>query len=221
MSVFRIEKNKNYTAMSNYHLRDKNLSYKAKGLLSFMLSLRDDCDYSIQGLVSVSKESTKAIRSTLEELEDNNYLIREKIQLKNGRFDYNYQIYETPHTQKGNADNGDTENDTQINTNLINIKEQDKLDKTINIITKELIKRKFIEITDLDIYRYDELFNELLQVYGFKEIIIAISYFLKFWKLNKGLDEDGYEINDKFNYFKESLKSNLRNITTEIDLGWD
>ena len=92
MSVFRIEKNKNYTVMSNYHLRDKNLSYKAKGLLSFMLSLRDDWDYSIQGLVSVSKESTKAIRSTLEELEDNNYLIREKIQLKNGRFDYNYQI---------------------------------------------------------------------------------------------------------------------------------
>lgn len=219
MSVFRIEKNKNYTVMSNYHLRDKNLSYKAKGLLSFMLSLRDDWDYSIQGLVSVSKESTKAIRSTLEELEDNNYLIREKIQLKNGRFDYNYHIYETPHTQKGNADNGDTKNDTQINTNLINIKEQDKLDKTINIITKELIKRKFIEITDLDIYRYDDLFNELLQVYEFKEIIIATSYFLKFWKLNKGLDEDGYEINDKFNYFKESLKSNLRNITTEIDLG--
>lgn len=207
--------------MSNYHLRDKNLSYKAKGLLSFMLSLRDDQDYSIQGLVSVSKESTKAIRSTLEELEDNNYLIREKIQLKNGRFDYNYHIYETPHTQKGNTDNGDTENDTQINTNLINIKEQDKLDKTINVITKELIKRKFIEITDLDIYRYDDLFNELLQNYEFKEIIIATSYFIKFWKLNKGLDEEGYELNDKFNYFKESLKSNLRNITTEIDLGWD
>ena len=207
--------------MSNYHLRDKNLSYKAKGLISFMLSLRDDQDYSIQGLVSVSKESTKAIRSTLEELEDNNYLIREKIQLKNGRFDYNYHIYETPHTQKGNTDNGDTENDTQINTNLINIKEQDKLDKTINVITKELIKRKFIEITDLDIYRYDDLFNELLQNYEFKEIIIATSYFIKFWKLNKGLDEEGYELNDKFNYFKESLKSNLRNITTEIDLGWD
>ena len=207
--------------MSNYHLRDKNLSYKAKGLLSFMLSLRDYQYYSIQGLVSVSKESTKAIRSTLEELEDNNYLIREKIQLKNGRFDYNYHIYETPHTQKGNTDNGDTENDTQINTNLINIKEQDKLDKTINVITKELIKRKFIEITDLDIYRYDDLFNELLQNYEFKEIIIATSYFIKFWKLNKGLDEEGYELNDKFNYFKESLKSNLRNITTEIDLGWD
>ena len=49
MSVFKIEKNKNYTVMSNYHLRDKNLSYKAKGLLSFMLSLPEEWDYSMKG----------------------------------------------------------------------------------------------------------------------------------------------------------------------------
>ena len=61
MSVFRIDKNGNYTVMSNYHLRDRRLSYKAKGLLSFMLSLPDDWDYSINGLVSISKESIKAI----------------------------------------------------------------------------------------------------------------------------------------------------------------
>lgn len=56
MSVFKIKKNENYTVMSNYHLRDKNLSYKAKGLLSFMLSLPDNWDYSLNGLVAVSKE---------------------------------------------------------------------------------------------------------------------------------------------------------------------
>lgn len=55
MSVFKIEKNNNYTVMSNYHIRDKNLSYKAKGLLSFMLGLPKDWDYSMNGLVSVSK----------------------------------------------------------------------------------------------------------------------------------------------------------------------
>ena len=69
MSVFKIEKTKNYTVMSNYHLRDKNLTYKAKGLLSFMLSLPEDWDYSINGLVKVSKEGKKAIRTMLEELE--------------------------------------------------------------------------------------------------------------------------------------------------------
>ena len=70
MAVFKIEKNKNYTIMSNHHLRDKELSYKAKGLLSFMLSLPEDWNYSINGLVKVSKEGKKAIRAMLEELED-------------------------------------------------------------------------------------------------------------------------------------------------------
>jgi hypothetical protein len=65
MSIFKIEKNKNYTVMSNHHLRDKNLSYKAKGLLSFMLSLPEDWDYSMNGLESISKESIKAIRNIL------------------------------------------------------------------------------------------------------------------------------------------------------------
>ena len=68
MAVFKIEKAKNYTVMSNYHLQDRNLSYKAKGLLSFMLSLPEDWDYSMKGLVAVSKENIKAIRSILNEL---------------------------------------------------------------------------------------------------------------------------------------------------------
>ena len=78
MSVFKIEKSKNYTVMSNYHLRDKNLSYKAKGLLSFMLSLPEDWDYSINGLVSISKEGVKAIRNILQELQRYGYLVIEK-----------------------------------------------------------------------------------------------------------------------------------------------
>ena len=69
MSVFKIEKNQNYTVMSNHHLRDRNLSYKAKGLLSFMLSLPDDWDYSLAGLCSISKESRDGIQSILKELQ--------------------------------------------------------------------------------------------------------------------------------------------------------
>ena len=82
MSVFKIEKNKNYTVMSNYHLRDKNLSYKAKGLLSFMLSLPEDWDYSINGLVSISKEEVKAIRNILQELQRYGYLVIEKNKMR-------------------------------------------------------------------------------------------------------------------------------------------
>ena len=82
MSVFKIEKSKNYTVMSNYHLRDKNLSYKAKGLLSFMLSLPEDWDYSINGLVSISKEEVKAIRNILQELQRYGYLVIEKNKMR-------------------------------------------------------------------------------------------------------------------------------------------
>lgn len=69
ISVFKIEKSRNYTVKNNYHLRDKNLSYKAKGLLFFMISLSEDWDYSINGLVSISKEGVKAIRNILQELQ--------------------------------------------------------------------------------------------------------------------------------------------------------
>ena len=82
MAKFTIEKNKNYTIMSNYHLQDRNLSYKAKGLLSFMLSLPEDWDYSINGLVSISKEEVKAIRSILQELQRYGYLVIEKNKMR-------------------------------------------------------------------------------------------------------------------------------------------
>ena len=97
MSIFKIEKNSNYTVMSNYHLRDRNLSYKAKGLLSFMLSLPEDWDYSLAGLCSISKESRDGIRSILKELQEHHYVEIEKVRGDKGYFEYNYLIYEVPH----------------------------------------------------------------------------------------------------------------------------
>ena len=80
MSAFKIEKNQNYTVMSNHHLRDRNLSYKAKGLLSFMLSLPEDWDYSLAGLCSISKENRDGIRSILKELQEHHYVEIEKLE---------------------------------------------------------------------------------------------------------------------------------------------
>ena len=133
MAVFKIEKQKNYTVMSNYHLQDRNLSYKAKGLLSFMLSLPEDWDYSLNGLVAVSKESKKAIRNILSELINKGYVVREQGRGEKGYYKYDYIIREIPvnvlekdhpDTQKGDAVKGDTEKGTQINTNKENTKEQ-------------------------------------------------------------------------------------------------
>ena len=72
--VIRVQKNTDYTVMANFHLRDRNLSLKAKGLLSYMLSLPDDWDYSVSGLTKICKESTNCINNILKELEANNYL---------------------------------------------------------------------------------------------------------------------------------------------------
>lgn len=98
--VFRIEKNKDYTVMANHHLRDKKLSLKAKGMLSYMLSLPDDWDYTVKGLEKTLREGREAISSALKELEKNGYLTR-----KRKRDGYNrllsgseYTIYEKPIT---------------------------------------------------------------------------------------------------------------------------
>jgi len=97
MSVFRVERNTNYTTMSNYHLRDKSLSLKAKGLLSFCLSLPDTWDYSVAGLTKVCKEGRDCIMSTLNELEEHGYLSRSRHRNEDGTLGgAEYVIYEFP-----------------------------------------------------------------------------------------------------------------------------
>lgn len=103
MATIRVHKTKNYTVMSNTHLRDKNLSLKAKGLLCVMLSLPDNWDYSIAGLVAISKENETAVKSALNELRDNNYVVVTKenpTKSNGGRIKYTYEVYEEPHKQK-------------------------------------------------------------------------------------------------------------------------
>lgn len=100
MAVFRVHKTKKYTLMSNHHLRDKNLSLKAKGLLSVMFSLPDSWNYSIPGLCAILKENETAVKSTIKELKATGYLVVDKKKpcKEEGRskFEYIYNIYETP-----------------------------------------------------------------------------------------------------------------------------
>ena len=99
MSVIRVQKNKNFTVMSNTHLFDKNLSLKAAGLLSKILALPDNWNYSIKGLCAICKESETAVKSALNELRDNRYVIVERIDPSSetgGRIQYEYFVYEQP-----------------------------------------------------------------------------------------------------------------------------
>ena len=98
MSVFRVEKNKGYTVMSNHHLRNHALSLKAKGLLSQMLSLPEDWDYTLQGLAQINKESIDAIREAVRELERAGYIERSRERDERGCLRGTvYTIYEQPH----------------------------------------------------------------------------------------------------------------------------
>lgn len=97
-TIIRVEKNRNYTVMSNEFLRNKQLSLKAKGLLAVCLSLPDTWDYSINGLVAICKESITAVRNAMKELEEFGYMKINKLQNEKGHFYYEYVIFETPHT---------------------------------------------------------------------------------------------------------------------------
>ena len=141
MAKFKVNKTKDYTIMSNYHLKEKNMSLKAKGLLSVMLSLPDNWDYSISGLVAISLENETSIKSALSELKKLGYLEVIKLmpnESETGRIDYIYNIYEKPKQEgkKQEVENLpleilDVENQGQLNTNnkynninIINTKKQ-------------------------------------------------------------------------------------------------
>lgn len=98
MAVFRVEKNRNYTVMSNVHLKDNGISLKAKGLLSVILSLPEDWNYTTRGLAAICKEGVDSIGAALRELESAGYLIRHRLRDKGGRIsDTEYIVYESPH----------------------------------------------------------------------------------------------------------------------------
>ena len=124
MAVFRIEKSRDYTVMSNHHLRNRRLSLKAKGLLSMMLSLPEEWNYTTRGLSSICKEGTDSIGTALKELERAGYIVRNRLRDSKGKImDVEYVIYETPHepepdTDMPHEDEPDTDNPYPENPNM-------------------------------------------------------------------------------------------------------
>mgnify|MGYP003295020426 CR=1 FL=1 len=128
MGTYRIHKTRDYTVMSNSHFREKQMSLKAKGLLSLMLSLPDEWDYSIAGLVMLSRDGKDSVMAALNEIEEFGYLKRTRTTDEKGQFSgYDYDIYEcpqreNPYAENPNTDNPNTEkpnaeNPPQLNTN--------------------------------------------------------------------------------------------------------
>ena len=190
MAVCRVEKNKNYTTMSNFHLRDPNLSNKARGLLSTMLSLPDNWDYTTRGLAKICKDGVDGITAQLKELEQYGYLIRHRIRDTGGRIvDMEYIIYERPHTASPDTEKPYMvkpdmglpclENPAQINIDKRSIDESNTDLSNTHSIPSDAVrpsvlavleaKRKETEYRDMDDYReivkenicYDYLLSDM------------------------------------------------------------
>ena len=116
MAVFRVEKTKDFTIMCNHHLRNTELSLKAKGLLSLMLSLPEDWDYTTKGLAHICKDGVDSITTALKELERHGYLTRQRLRYENGQLgDIEYTIHEKPVNAEKQEDSPKRENPRQVN----------------------------------------------------------------------------------------------------------
>ena len=152
MAVFRVERTKDFTVMSNCHLRDVELSLKAKGLLSLMLSLPEDWDYTTKGLACICKDGVDSITSALKELESHGYLTRQRIRYGNGRLgDITYTIHERPVIQEAKEEKEEQpeqgepepekpewENPRQVNPGQANLKQAEpEQESTAQLNTKQ------------------------------------------------------------------------------------
>ena len=157
MSVIRVHKTANFTVMSNHHFKEKKMSLKAKGLLSLMLSLPDDWDYSVSGLTTLSKDGKDSVMTALAELEKFGYLTRERVVNSKGQFaGIEYNIFEEPQKNpvaekpiSANTNEGKpiAENPAQLNTYLIKYLEN-KLCNELNTKDLELLElyKEYIEM---------------------------------------------------------------------------
>ena len=202
MAVFRVHKNENYTVLSNYHFKERGMSLKAKGLLSLMLSLPENWDYSAAGLVTLSKDGKDSVNAALKELEKFGYLRRTQAIDANGKFSgYNYEIFEQPAeakavkptTDKPFAENPSTvkpttENPPQLNKKELNIKKSNTKKSNTE---EEVERKKKASASTYDAIINDRIFNEEVKkrIYEFIKMRALIKAPLTDFALNKLIDK--------------------------------
>lgn len=198
MAVFRVEKVKDYTIMSNHHLRNVALSLKAKGLMSLMLSLPEDWDYTLKGLACICRDGVDSISRTIKELEDQGYLTRRRFRYPNGRLgDIEYTIHEQPESKPIEQDSPKPESPKQENPVQVNSIQENPtqgvpmLEKPVQLNTnqsntKESITKESIDKRDKTRVReYRELIQDnieydiLVERYGAEKIDALVELMLE------------------------------------------
>ena len=194
MGVLRVEKNTNYSTMCNEHLKDMNLSLKAKGLLSIMLSLPDEWHYSVKGLKAICLESINTINGILQELEENGYLLRNRIYCNGKISEWEYVIFESKEKKKLYLENLDIKNEDIENEDIENqdIENEDVYKYTKQLSTKGLSTNK--SSTKEKKETYVSILNDYTQNEELKE---SLQSFIEMRKKIKGFTVNAFKLNLK------------------------
>ena len=230
MPILRKQKTRGYTTVDNKIINDSSLSSRAKFMYVYMLSKPDDWKFNYKSFLKEIKEGREYIQGMIRELKEAKLLTLEQKYDENGRFEWIYTLYEEP------FDNGlENENLPQrvlpamVEPSMVepsilqnNINNKDKEDKPLkeytssffnpsehNRLTLELIDIGYVDKEDLQLYQYDDLFEELLKDNSYRELIRVFNYVTSKVMERDFIDEEGYEIKNKFGYLKSSMISNI------------
>lgn len=150
MSTYRVHKNTNYSIINNNFLKRKDLSWKAKGILSYLLSLPDDWELHFNELKTNSTDGKTSTRTGLDELKEAGYIVYTKTRDKEGKFIHNYDIYENPQIKKSDTDNPDTENqDTDNRDILLRTNKLNTNQLNTNKTNKDIVEKEKIPFSDI------------------------------------------------------------------------
>lgn len=219
MAVFRVKKTRDFTVMSNHHLRNKELSLKAKGLLSVMLSLPDEWDYSLKGLANISKEKIDAIRTGIKELEKAGYVERHQIRNDKGQIeDVEYIIHEQPIMVEPILENPMLDKPFQENPIQLNINKSitEELNTDVNkypSINHEAQEDRLIE-------RYNKINLQIKEQINYDELILHnnkndVDNIVNLMTEAMVVDIPYYRINGK-SIPTELVRMNFKKITYEM-----
>ena len=237
MSEFTIYRNKNFASIPTYHLKDQKLSLKAVGLLTKMLLLPPEWDYSLSGLATLNKDGIDSVRSTLNELKYRNYIEIEKLHSERGTWKYNYIVFEKPadkalylqnkpdREKPGLVKPGVVKPSNYISNNNILNNNNDKYDKYTgledfevfngekirhNPLTELLISLEYVSIDDFkSLISYDNMFSNYLDNNHSKNELSKMIMYIVPRVIDRDFrDEDGNLIENRIGYLKSSLEQN-------------
>ena len=213
MPVIRVNKTKDYTVMANYHFRDKNLSLKAKGLLSMMLSLPNGWGYSVEGLAKLSSDGRASVMAALKELEKFHYLKRSQARDNSGKLgEAIYDIFEQPWSEKPTTVKPTTEKPTAENRTLLNTNRLNT--KVLNTNNKKVSKAQSKPVEN-----FDSIIQKSTESTELREALVE---FVKFRKLiKKPMTNKALElIIAKLNKLGASDRERVAILNQSIERGW-